>query len=52
MRKGMLVKYNAPGWDKKIGKVYSVNGDKVIVEFGKHDFVELYSDELIIMTML
>lgn len=52
MRKGLLVKYKAPGWENKIGKVYSVNGDKVIVEFGKHDFVELYSDELIIMTIL
>lgn len=48
----MLVKYNAPGWENKIGKVYSLNGDKVIVEFGKHDFVEFYSDELIIMTTL
>ncbi len=52
MKKGALVKYKAPGWENKIGKIYSVNGDRVIVQFGKHDFVELYSDELIIMTML
>ena len=29
-----------------------INGDKVMVEFGKHDFVEFYSDELVAMTML
>ena len=52
MKKGLLVKYKAPGWENKIGKIYSVNGDRVMVQFGKHDFVELYSDELIIMTML
>ena len=52
MRKGTLVKYRAPGWENKIGKVYSVNGDRVMVEFGKHDFVEFYSDELIVMSLL
>ena len=52
MKKGTLVKYNAPGWENKIGKVYSVNGDRVTVEFGKHDLGEYYKDELIIMAML
>lgn len=52
MKKGILVKYKAPGWENKIGMVYSVSGDKVMVQFGNHDFVELYSDELIIMTVL
>lgn len=52
MKKGTLVKYNAPGWENKIGKVYSVNGDRVTVEFSKHDFVEFYKDELIIMALL
>lgn len=51
-KKGTLVKYKAPGWENKIGKVYSVSGDKVMVKFGKHDFVELYSDELVIITVL
>nr|DAZ53190.1 MAG TPA: protein of unknown function (DUF5026) [Caudoviricetes sp.] len=52
MKKGTLVKYKAPGWENKIGKVYSINGNKVMVQFGKHDFVELYSDELVIMKVL
>ena len=52
MKKGALVKYKAPGWENKIGKIYSVNGDRVMVQFGKHDFVELYSDELIIICLL
>lgn len=52
MKKGTFVKYKAPGWENKIGKVYSVNGDKVMVQFDKHYFVELYSDDLVIMTVL
>lgn len=47
MKKGTLVKYKAPGWENKIGKIYSVSGDKVMVQFGKHDFVEVYRDEII-----
>ena len=49
MKKGLLVKYRAPGWENKIGKICSVNGDKVMVQFGKHDFVELYSGDLVIL---
>lgn len=51
-KKGTLVKYKAPGWENKIGKVYSINGNKVMVQFGRHDFVELYFDDLIVMTVL
>ena len=49
---GMPVKCKHPGWESKIGAICAINGDKVMVEFGKHDFVEFYSDELIAMTML
>jgi hypothetical protein len=52
MKKGLFVKYKAPGWENKIGKVYSVNGNRVMVQFGRHDFIELCSDELIIITVL
>lgn len=47
MKKGTLVKYKAPGWENKIGKIYSINGDRVTIEFGKHDFIEVYRDEVI-----
>lgn len=46
-KKKVKVKYNAPGWENKIGKIYSINGDKVTIEFDKHDFVEVYRDEII-----
>lgn len=49
---GMFVKCNHPGWENKIGAVYAINGDKITVEFGKHEFIELYSGDLIAMTML
>ncbi|MCO7112500.1 hypothetical protein NIB75_07725 [Bacteroides uniformis] len=48
----MPVKCKHPGWESKIGAICAINGDKVMVEFGKHDFVEFYSDELVAMTML
>ena len=46
----MPVKCKHPGWESKIGAICAINGDKVMVEFGKHDFVEFYSDELVAMT--
>lgn len=49
---GMPVKCKHPGWESKIGMICAINGDKITVEFGKRDFVEFYSDELITMTML
>lgn len=49
---GMFVKCKYPGWESKVGMIYAINGDKIMVEFGKHDFVEFYSDELVAMTML
>ena len=33
MKKGTLVKYKAPGWENKIGKVYSVSGDCSLMTF-------------------
>lgn len=48
---GMYVKCKHPGWENKIGTIYAINRDRIMVEFGKHDFVEFYSDELITMTM-
>jgi hypothetical protein len=49
---GMPVKCKHPGWESRIGAICAINGDRITVEFGKHDFVEFYSDELIAMTML
>ena len=48
---GMPVKCKHPGWESKIGAICAINGDKVMVEFGKHDFVEFYSDELVLLCM-
>jgi len=46
-KKKVKVKYNAPGWEDRIGTVHSINGDKVTIEFGKHSFIEVYRDEII-----
>lgn len=45
-KKKVKVKYNAPGWENRIGTIYSINGDKVTIEFDKHDFVEVYRYEI------
>ena len=37
-KKKVKVKYNAPGWEDRIGTIYSISGDKVTIEFGKHLF--------------
>lgn len=49
---GMPVKCKHPGWENKIGEISAINGEKITVEFGKHDFVELYTSDLIAMAML
>ena len=49
---GMPVKCKHPGWESKIGAICAINGDKVMVEFGKHVFVEFYCVELVALTML
>lgn len=46
-KKKVKVKYNAPGWEDRIGNIYSISGDKVTIEFGKHSFIEVYRDEII-----
>lgn len=46
-KKKVKVKYNAPGFKNKIGTIYSINGDRVTIEFGKHNFIEVYRDEII-----
>ena len=46
-KKKVKVKYNAPGWEDRIGTIYSISGDKVTIEFGKHSFIEVYRDEII-----
>lgn len=46
-KKKVNVKYNAPGWEDRIGSIHSINGDKVTIEFGKHSFIEVYRDEII-----
>lgn len=45
--KKVKVKYKAPGFENKIGTIYSINGDRIMIEFGKHDFIEVYRDEVI-----
>lgn len=45
-KKKVKVKYNAPGFENKIGTIYNINGDRVTIEFGKHDFIEVYRDEI------
>jgi hypothetical protein len=46
-KKKVKVKYKAPGFENKIGTIYSINGDRIMIEFGKHDFIEVYRDEII-----
>lgn len=46
-KKKVKVKYNAPGWEDRIGTIYSISGDKVTIEFGKQSFIEVYRDEII-----
>lgn len=46
-KKKVKVKYNAPGWEDRIGTIHSISGDKVTIEFGKHSFIEVYRDEII-----
>lgn len=45
-KKKVKVKYNAPGWEDRIGTIYSINGDRVTIEFGKYSFIEVYRDEI------
>lgn len=45
-KKKVKVKYNSPGWEDRIGTIYSINGDRVTIEFGKHSFIEVYRDEI------
>lgn len=33
-KKKVKVKYNAPGWEDRIGTIYSISGDKVTIELG------------------
>ena len=47
MKKKVNAKYNAPGWEDRIGTIHSINGDKVTIEFGRHSFIEVYRDEII-----
>lgn len=49
---GMPVKCKHPGWEKKVGRIHSINGCRIMVEFAKHDFVEFYCDDLIALTMI
>ena len=48
-KKKVKVKYNAPGWEDSTGIIYSISGDKVTIEFGKHSFIEVYRDEIIFL---
>lgn len=46
-KKKVKVRYNAPGWEDRTGTIYSISGDKVTIEFGKHFFIEVYRDGII-----
>ena len=47
----MNVKYNAPGWENRVGKVHSITKDTVVIEFGRHDFVEVPREDVIFLTL-
>lgn len=46
-KKKVKVKYNAPGWEDRIGTIYRIDSDKVTIEFEKHFFIEVYRDDII-----
>ena len=33
---GMMVKYNAPGWENIVGMICEVRQNEIIVDFGRH----------------
>lgn len=37
---GMLVHYNAPGWENITGMIYEVLEASIVVDFGRRGFVE------------
>lgn len=45
-KKKVKVRYKAHGWGGKVGTIYSVNGDRVTIEFSKRDFIEVCIDEI------
>lgn len=49
---GMYVKCKRPEWENKIGTIYAINRDGIMVKFGNNEPVKLCIDELIGMTML